>query len=144
MDVIETEQPIEMWTEELEAERALLAAREGKAIAIETAHQVASHVPVTFTTLAGITAVFQADEGSQDILNRTLLAALGAGVVPADFWWLSIDNQRVPMVLDDLQALARAMFEQGWAAFRAKRQRKDALRAAITIEQIAAVSTDDF
>lgn len=130
---------IEIWSPELEAQANYEGAVNGKRVEIEAAYEVASQLPVTFTTAGGVTAVFQADKGSQDILMTTLAGL--PGVTPPGFWWLSSDNVQVPFTYADLKGLAGAMLMQGWAAFQAKQTRKAALRVADTIEAVDAIET---
>lgn len=106
--------------------------------------------PVPFTTAAGITASFQADQASQSILSLSLQRARVAGGVPTGFYWKAADNTKPAFTMADLEGLDAAMFTQGWVAFQHKDTQIDAINAitdpnpanpsAATIEAIKAIA----
>lgn len=118
--------------------------------AIKYGYASAAVQPVTFTTAAGVTATFQADQASQSILSISLQRARVAGGVPAGFYWKAADNTKPAFTLADLEGLDAAMFNQGWAAFQHKDNQIDAINAitdqnpsnpsAATIAAIAAIT----
>jgi len=99
-----------------------------------------SQQPVTYTTAAGVTKVFQADLMSQQLLQTALAGLSGAQTVPAGFFWVAADNTHATFAFSDLQGLAAAMLLQGWQAFQRLQARKASLRAATTPEQVRAVT----
>lgn len=93
---------------------------------------------VNYTSKGGVSKLHQADESSVANLSKMLLAFAG-GSVPAGFAWLSEDNTAVPFLYSDLQSLADAIGTQAYAAFVHLQQRKAAVRAAMTVADVAGV-----
>ena len=102
---------------------------------IEAAYIVAMQQPVTY-----MGTTFQADAASQDILTKTLVTLNATGSVPAAFWWRDANNNNVAMSLAELNGLAGAMLNQGWAAFQTRVARKDAVTAATSTAEVDAVA----
>lgn len=103
------------------------AAQIGK---LEAAYTASRQTPVAY-----MSTTFQADDTSQLALTR----ALAAGAVPAGFFWLDSTNAEIAMDFAQLQGLAAAMLAQGQAAFAKLQQLKSAVRAASSIDAVAAV-----
>jgi hypothetical protein len=72
--------------------------------------------PITFTTEAKITAIFQADVKSRANV-QAMLAALTPTTMPNNFYWIALNNDKVPFTYNDLQGLALLMGNQGWLNF---------------------------
>lgn len=95
--------------------------------------------PVTFTTAAGVTKTFQADQASIQNLSSMLAAFGPAGAAPTGFYWVAADNTQVPFTLADMQGLAKTIGNQGWAAFQNLQARKAEVLAASSAASIAAI-----
>jgi hypothetical protein len=95
-------------------------------------YQVEIQKPVSY-----LTYIFAADSASQSTLSRSLNGM--AGVAPTGFYWVAVDNTKVPMDFSEVQGLAAKMLEQGWAAFQILQDRKTAVLAATTPAGVAAV-----
>ena len=102
---------------------------------IEAAYIAAMQQPVTY-----MGTTFQADAASQDILTKTLVTLNATGSVPAAFWWRDANNNNVAMSLAELNGLAGAMLNQGWAAFQQRVERKDVVTAATSTAEVDAVA----
>lgn len=98
---------------------------------IESAYQGAIQLPVAY-----LGATFQADQGSQDVLAKVLVA----GSVPAGMFWLDASNAPVQMSFAQLQGLAGAMLAQGQTAFAKKTSLKQQIRAAQTVQAVQAIT----
>lgn len=94
---------------------------------------------VTYTTIAGVTAVFQADNGSMMALVYTLAGTSFAKLTPPGFWWQDIANVRIPFTYEDLHRLAAAMFDKGGPAFQHLQTRKQEVRDALTAVDVQAI-----
>lgn len=103
-----------------------------------SAYQGAIAVDVSFTTAAAVTKLFQADANS--VANAQAMLAAYKAAVPAGFYWVAKDNTQVPFTLADLQGLAKAMGDQGWAAFQNLQARKASILAATTITAVQAIA----
>jgi len=79
-------------------------------------------------------SVFQADNSSQDTLIKAL--TVFAGTVPAGFYWVDFNNNKVPMTFVQLQGLAQAMMARGWASFQKLTDLKEQIIKATTIDQV--------
>lgn len=112
------------------AEQQLIIAQTQQLALLATAYAAAIQQPVAY-----LDTLFQADEASQIVLTKVLVV----GAVPDGFFWLDANNQPVPMTFAQLQGLAAAMLAQGQAAFAKLQQLKSAVRAAATIDAVAAV-----
>lgn len=113
---------------------AMELVRSTKLTQMEVAYAAAIQQPVSY-----MGTTFQSDTESQSILTSTLVALNAAGAVPPGFGWWDINNIKVPMTLPELNGLAGAMLAQGWEAFQNKQAKKDAARAATTIDQVNSV-----
>lgn len=95
---------------------------------------------VTFTTASGVTKAFQADPGSISNVQNMLAAYTAKGSVPTGFYWVSADNTQVPFTMADLQGLAKAMGDQGWAAFQRLQLVKQQIQSATTVSAVQSVA----
>ena len=102
---------------------------------IEAAYSTAMQQDVSY-----MGTTFQTDTASQDILTKTLVTLNATGSVPAAFWWRDANNNNVAMSLAELNGLAGAMLNQGWAAFQTRVARKDAVTAATSTAEVDAVA----
>lgn len=100
---------------------------------LTSAYYHAIQQPVSY-----LSTTFQADAASQDRLNKALVALNGQAL--AGFYWVDVNNTQVPMTYAQLQGMAAAMMEQGWAAFQRLQEKKAAVRAATTLEAVQAVA----
>jgi len=85
----------------------------------------------TLTTILYKNHTFQV---SQNIQN-----ALSAGAVPSGFYWLDIDNVKVPMTFKELQGLALAILTEEQALFDKRQTLKTAVNAAKTEAELLAI-----
>ena len=104
------------------------------------AYLAAIYASISFTTAAGTTQVFQADRAALGNLHDMLAAYAPTGAVPSGFYWVALDNTKVPFTLTDLQGLAGAIGARGWAEFQHMQSLKATVRAAITVAEVEAVS----
>lgn len=119
--------------------KSLADIQKAKIAELEAAYSAAMQESVEFTTAAGVTATFQADTVSQDLL---LKAATGFGIYGETypgFYWVAEDNSKVPFTLADLKGLYLVMLMQGGAVFQRLQDRKDAARAAQTVEEVQSI-----
>lgn len=113
------------------AAQLLSSAQSAQIATIEAAYQNAIQQPVSY-----MGATFQADQGSQDVLAKSL----SAGSVPSGMFWLDADNAQVQMSFTQLQGLAGAMLAQGQAAFAKKTALKQQIRSATTVSAVQAIT----
>jgi len=99
---------------------------------MDSTYETLEHEPIAY-----MGTVFQADDYSQDLIAKTLVA-LG-GVTPADLGWWDVTNTRVLMTNAQLQGLGQAIFARNQPLYINKQARKAAIRAAITVAEIEAV-----
>jgi hypothetical protein len=111
-------------------QRILSEVAKAKLTQLKAAYDKAIQQPVQF-----LSHTFQADTASQQVLT----ASLAPGAVPAGFAWLDSANVSVPMTFVQLQGLAGVMLAQGYTAFVRLQERKTAVRAAVTVEEVDAV-----
>ena len=118
----------------------LADAQAAQSAAIDQAYAAAVTADISFTTAAGVTAMFQADADSQSVLSVSLQGYERAGSVPDGFFWKSANNDKVPFTLADLGALDKAMLDRGWVAFQKKTTLKAAIAAATTVAAVQAIT----
>lgn len=117
----------------------LAQAQAAQIVAMYAAYSGAIAQDIDFTTAASVSKAYQADP--QSVSNvRDMLAAYGSSGVPSGFYWIAKDNTQVPFTLADLQGLAKAMGDQGWAAFQQLQARKASILAATTASAVQAVT----
>lgn len=104
--------------------------RNEKIAILTNAYNTAIQVPVAY-----MSTTFQADEASQTVLTKVLVA----GSVPSGFAWLDVNNMPVNMTYAQLQGLAVAMLAQGQAAFVKLQTLKSQVRAATTVAKAQAI-----
>ncbi len=94
--------------------------------------------PVSYTSKAGITKLYQADPRSVSNLHSVILGFQLAQATPTGFYWVALDNSHTPFEYADLLGLAQAMALPGAAAF-AKRQSLKAQVAAADLSTVASI-----
>jgi hypothetical protein len=108
---------------------------------LDAAYARAIAADVSFTTAAGDTRMYQADPQSVSDLSSCLLGFQAAQAVPEGYFWQSKDNTRVtPFTYADLQGLAAALANHGFAAFAQLQDLKAAVRAATTTDAVRAIT----
>lgn len=118
----------------------LQAAQSAQVQILTNAYQTAITQPVSFTSASGVTKLFQADPQSVYNLQGILASYTPAGSTPSGFYWVAADNTLVPMVLSDLQGMAKLMGAQGWAQFQHLQTLKSKVLAATTISAVEAIT----
>jgi hypothetical protein len=111
--------------------RPLDEVRSEKLAELDRAYDSAIQQPIVY-----MGHTFQADTDSQDTLTKTLTTLNAVGNVPPGFAWWTADNIAVPMTLAELNGLAMAMLNRGWAAFQNKQAKKEAVRNAQTVDDV--------
>lgn len=106
---------------------------------LTASYDAAAHSAVSFTTAAGVTKNFQADDDSRNELIAALTGYNIAQATPSGYYWKSEDNAEVPFALADLKGLYAAMLAQGWAAFQQLQVLKAQVSEATTVETVQAV-----
>lgn len=106
---------------------------------LDAAYSQAIASSVSFTTAAGVAHSYQADPDSVTKLSNCLQGWAGTQTVPVGFYWLTGDNTRIAFTYADLQGLAAAFINAGFAAFAALQDLKSAVRAATTLDAARAV-----
>jgi len=118
----------------------LADAQAAQAATIDVAYSAAVTADIAFTTAAGVTALFQADPGSQQVLSVSLQGYERAGSVPDGFFWKAADNTKVLFTLSDLGTLDKAMLDRGWVAFQKRTTLKAEIAAATTVAAVQAIA----
>jgi hypothetical protein len=129
---------IQKWVKEgnvIEPEYTLEELKQFKKQEIEKSYEEALQQPITYN-INGTDYTFQADEKSQDILNKVIVAA------PDNFVtnWLDINNNFVQMTLKDLKGLAQAILNRGQQLFLKKVQLKQQINNASTEKELSKIS----
>lgn len=89
-------------------------------------------------TFGGV--LYDSDPASREALTATLTVLQPGGVVPPGFTWRAADNTDHALSLAELQGLAAAMLNHGYAQHLQARQRKAQIEAAQSAAEIAAVT----
>jgi hypothetical protein len=117
----------------------LTQAQQTQLAVIDSAYDTAMQKPVAY-----MNTTFQADKDSQDLMNRAItgLQAIVAtgGTVPANFAWYDVNNQPVTMTLLQLQGLFATGVANVNALFVYKQTQKAAIRAAVTVADVTAIT----
>ena len=126
---------------ELQAAEAAWIAGPMKDVArarINAARDAAIAASVTF---AGV--VYDSDPASREALTATLTVLQPVGAVPQGFTWRAADNTDHALTLAQLQGLAAAMLDHGYAQHLKARQKKALIEAAQSVAEVAAVVWED-
>ncbi len=105
----------------------------------ETAYAAAIVVDVSYTSVAGVAKMYQADAQSVSNLQATINGCAKAQATPSGFYWVASDNTQVPFSYADLLALAEVIFVRGAIAFQRLQAAKNAAKAATTYVALSAV-----
>ncbi len=105
----------------------------------ETAYAAAIVADVSYTSVAGVAKMYQADAQSVSNLQATINGCAKAQATPSGFYWVASDNTRVPFSYADLLALAEVIFMHGAIAFQRLQAAKNAAKAATTYVALSAV-----
>ena len=121
------------------AAQLLANAQNAQIQALATSYAEAIQVPVSYTSKGGITKTYQADPQSVANLTQMLLTFQAAAATPAGFYWVSVDNTRVPFTYADMQGLASAFGAQGVPAFQKLQNLKAEVLGATTVSAVQAI-----
>jgi hypothetical protein len=102
--------------------------------------ETANAVPVSYTSVGGVTETFQVDPNSQNLIIGSLAGWGKSQTVPAGFYWVALDNVQVPFTYADLQGLAEAMLNQNATNFTAYQNLKTQILAATTVLAVQAIT----
>lgn len=121
------------------AAQLLANAQNAQIQVLATSYAEAIQVPVSYTSKGGITKTYQADPQSVANLTQMLLTFQAAAATPTGFYWVSVDNTRVPFTYADMQGLALAFGAQGVPAFQQLQNLKAEVLAATTVSAVQAI-----
>lgn len=108
---------------------------------LQAAYQVASQASISYTSVAGVTQVYQADTAkSVRNLSDQLNAYQATQATPPGYYWIAQDNTRVPFTYADLQGLALAIGAGASQAFYVLQDLKAALRDASNAAEVQAIA----
>lgn len=108
---------------------------------IQAAYTAASQASVSYTSVGGVTQLYQADVArSVQNLNGQLGAYQATQATPDGYYWVAEDNTRVPFTYADLQGLYAAIGAAAFHAFDVWQDLKAALRDATTAEEVNAIA----
>ena len=99
---------------------------------MDATYESLEHAPIAY-----MATTFQADDYSQDLIAKTLVALGGA--TPADLGWWDVSNTRVFMTNAQLQGLGQAIFARNQPLYINKQTKKAAIRAALTVAAVEAI-----
>ena len=106
-----------------------------KISALTAACNAAISAPVAYKSTQ-----FQADEAVSQSRLKGVLSAYSATTLPTGFYWVDSTNSQIPMTYADLLGLAKAMADQGWAAYQHLQVLKAEVNAATDIAAVNAVT----
>lgn len=112
----------------------------GQVSLIAAAYAKAIQNNVSYTSVGGITAEYQADESSQYEVQASINGCLKSQSVPDGFAWIAADNTPVPFAYQDLLGLAEAMYAPAYAAFVKMQTLKAQINVAETEEEIKSIT----
>ena len=121
------------------AAQLLANAQNAQIQALATSYAAAIQIPVSYTSKGGVTKAYQADPQSVANLTQMLLTFQAGAATPAGFYWVSVDNTRVPFTYADMQGLASAFGAQGVPAFQQLQNLKSEVLAATTVSAVQAI-----
>lgn len=99
---------------------------------MDSTYEALEHAPIAY-----MGTTFQADDYSQDLIAKTLVALGGA--TPANLGWWDVSNTRVLMTNAQLQGLGQAIFARNQPLYINKQTKKAAIRAALTVAAVEAI-----
>lgn len=121
-----------VWTINTVGEQALLPAKRAEKIAELQAIGLA----LVYSDIAHAGQTWKTDSDSRALLAQTL----AVGSVPEDMYWRDASGAPHTMTYAELQALARAIFDRGFAADKNMETKKAAIAAATTVAQIDSIT----
>lgn len=121
-----------VWTINAIGEQTLLPAKRAEKIAELQAVGVA----LVYSDITHAGQVWKTDLDSRALLAQTL----SCGSVPVDMYWRDASGIPHAMTYADLQALARAILDRGFAADKNMETKKAAVAAATTAAQIDSIT----
>jgi len=110
----------------------LAEAQAARIALMDSTYESLEHAPIAY-----MGTTFQADDYSQDLIAKTLVALGGA--TPANLGWWDINNIRVLMTNAQLQGLGQAIFARNQPLYINKQTKKAAIRAALTAAAVEAI-----
>lgn len=116
------------------------AAQIAQILTLQSSYQSAISAQVAYTSTAGVSKTYQADQSSVNNLQNSFLGCFSAQATPPGFYWVSVDNTQVPFTYSDLQGLATAMFTQGLVAFNKLQTLKTQVNSATTLAAVQAIT----
>lgn len=121
-----------VWTINTVGEQALLPAKRAEKIAELQAIGLA----LVYSNITHAGQTWPTDAESRSLLSEIL----SMGSVPEDMYWRDTSGTPHTMTYAELQALARAIFDRGFAADKNMETKKAAIAAATTAAQIDAIT----
>jgi len=110
----------------------LAEAQEARLALMDSTYEALEHASIAY-----MGTTFQADEYSQDLIAKTLVALGGA--TPANLGWWDVSNTRVLMTNAQLQGLGQTIFARNQPLYINKQTKKAAIRAALTVAEVGAI-----
>jgi len=98
------------------------------------AYDLVIQSPVSYTTQAGITNVYQADTRSIAALNAALQTF--SKTLPPDFYWIALDNTKVLFTYADLQGLVESIGTSRHSLFQQLQKLKTSVRNAKNVSVV--------
>lgn len=108
--------------------------KEAARVRINAARDAAIAAGITFAAV-----VYDSDTASREALTATLTVLQPVGAVPQGFTWRAADNTDHALTLAQLQGLAAAMLDHGYAQHLKARQKKALIETAQSAAEVAAV-----
>lgn len=121
-----------VWTINTVGEQAILPTKRAEKIAELQAIGLA----LVYSDITHAGQTWKTDPDSRALLAQTL----AVGSVPEDMYWRDTSGTPHTMTYFELQALARAIFDRGFAADKNMEMKKVAVAAATTAEEIDAIT----
>lgn len=93
-------------------------------------------VLVDYTSVAGVKGTYQADKVSITAISNDFNIYSVIGNVPAGYYWVDYDNNKVPFTLTDLKQLLIAAKDVNWDRFNMIQAAKQQVRSATTLSDV--------
>lgn len=123
----------------LSAAELLAAAQVAQTTVLNAAYEAAIEAPVSFTTAAGTTAVFNQNAVAKSNLQNAMLASEKSGTWSINLWLSAVGVAITPFTYADLQGLAEAMEAVDAPDYQQLLQLLAEVNAATTVEAVQAV-----
>lgn len=98
------------------------------------------YADISFEPVGGGVHVFQADADSVSKLASTILAFGNSAQTPVGFYWLSKENNRVPVTYADLREFAGAIGVRGLHLFQKMQDLKLQVLTALTADEVSSIT----